>query len=118
MAERVTVDEVKKLIDTELSDVAPFIKAANLTIDEHLLNDGIGAALLKEIERWLSAHFVAMRERQLTSETAGDAANQYGGSFGMGLNFTQYGQQVRLLDPTGKLANAGNTGRDAMFKVL
>lgn len=116
MAERVTSDEVKKLIDTEISDLSPFIKAANLTVNQYIQNDGLGTALLKEIERWLTAHFVAMRERQLTSETVGDAANQYGGNFGMGLDFTQYGQQVKMLDATGKLANG--TRRSAMFKVL
>jgi hypothetical protein len=43
-------------------------------------------------------------ERQLKSETAGQGKDEYGGTYGMGLDFTSYGQQVKVLDVSGILA--------------
>jgi len=120
MANRVTVAEVQEIMDTgSLTDaqVTAFITAANLTVTDKLGGStALSAAQLKEIERWLSAHFVAMRERQVADEKIGEASVKYGGQFGKMLDFTQYGQQVKILDTTGTLANIGK--RKATFEVI
>ena len=68
-------------------------------------------ALLKEIELWLSAHFVAIRDpqvRRVERETGhGRAEVDAFGETALGLDSTLYGQQVKLLDTCGKLATAG-----------
>lgn len=108
MTVRVTETEVEKLIDVDSNiDVSVFITAANQLIDDVLAGAGFTEAELKEIERWLSAHFVALRQRQLTAEWFGAAKEQYGGNFGKGLEFTQYGQTVKVLDTSGRLAKVG-----------
>ena len=108
MAVRVTEADVEKLIDVDsFIDVDPFITAANLIVDEVLSGEGYTDAYLTEIERWLAAHLVAMRQRQITGEDYGEAGVKYGGKFGVGLDFTQYGQQVKILDTSGKLASTG-----------
>ena len=113
---RVTQSEVRAVLDTDLEDLSPFITAAGALIEARLESQGLDENLLKEIERWLSAHFAAMRERQAVSESIGDASAEYGGSFGLGLDFTQYGQQVKVLDVTGTLAGLGK--RKASILVL
>ena len=107
MANRVLSSEVKEIIETTICDTTPFINTANAIVNEYLSNSGLSITILKQIELWLSAHLVAMRERQVTSEKLGDATTQYGGEFGLGLDFTQYGQQVKILDPTGTLTTIG-----------
>jgi hypothetical protein len=111
MTERVTGDQVKKIIDTTLiaSEISLFIKAANLLVTDWLGNSGLTEPHLKEIERWLSAHLVAIRSQDSVSkaEKTGDASITRHGQTGLGLDFTPYGQQVKVLDITGTMANLG-----------
>jgi len=119
MAVRVTATEVKEIIETSLSGAAisPFITVANLTVNQHLADKGLDEALLKEIERWLAAHFVAIRDPVVKSSKLGDADDTFHGESAMWLDFTPYGQQVKILDPTGTLAaNIGK--RRAFMEVL
>jgi hypothetical protein len=105
---RVTEAEVEAIIDVDSSiSATAFITAANLLIDEVLSGEGMDDDYLKEIERWLAAHFVAMRQRQLKAQWLGTAKEEYIGAVGKGLDFTQYGQTVKLLDTSGKLAKVG-----------
>ena len=110
MAYRVDPDEVKDIIETDMSDAAieAYIAGANVTITALLGDADLTAAQLKEIERWLTAHLMACsRERQVREETAGGARIAYFSEYSMvgkGLDATLYGQQVKLLDTTGTLA--------------
>lgn len=110
MANRITTDELKEIISTDLGDsvLEAFILAANLTVTEWLGSSTVlSSDQLKEIERWLSAHLLACtREQQAQSEDAGQASITYQGKTGMGLDATFYGQQVKLLDSTGILAQS------------
>lgn len=107
MTSRVVPEEVKEIIETELSDtsIETFINAANLTITKILDGADISSDQLKEIERWLTAHLIACTmERQVSKEALGQASVSYTGITQMGLNATLYGQQVKILDTTGLLA--------------
>jgi hypothetical protein len=116
---RVSPDEVKEIITTEVgtSDIGVCIKGANLIVDTYLANQSLGAELLKEIERWLAAHLLAMskdpRERNVR---VGEAEVRYTGNFGKGLEATTFGQVVLSLDSTGKLSNLNRP--KALFTVL
>jgi hypothetical protein len=112
---RVTDAEVKEIIETEL-DTTPFIRAANLVVTDKLGDQGLGDDILMEIERYLSAHFTAVREQQAADETLGEARVKYQGQWGMGLDSTSYGQTAKLLDTSGILSTLGR--RAAMFDVL
>ena len=108
MAFRVNADEVKEIIDTSLSDpvIEAFISAANPTVTELLGSiTSLSAVQLKEIERWFTAHLIACtRERQIDKETTGQAGATYSGQTEMGLDATMYGQQVKVLDTSGIMA--------------
>ena len=108
MAWRVTNEEVRALIDTgdpNLS-VAPFIDTATALTDYVSAQDTLGmlnAALLKEIEKYLAAHFYEHLDPQYTEKTTGDAEAKFQGEFGMGLDGSKWGQTAKRLDVTGTL---------------
>ena len=112
MANRVETDEVKEIIETEVEDVTSFITTANILITKLLSDSDLEESHLAEIEKYLAAHFVAIRDPRAISEAIGDAkvtysagANTYSNSMkeASGLNETTYGKQVMLLDTTGIL---------------
>ena len=115
MANRVSTAEVKEIIKipTTIPDdtIHSFIVAANVTVSAVLGSDTvITATQLKEIEKWFAAHLIACsRARQAQEqEVMGETAVKYTGKTEKGLDSTFYGQQVKILDTTGKMAaNAG-----------
>ena len=107
---RVTPAEVKEIIDTSLTgdELNPFINAANNLIQSKLLNLGLGTQDLIEIEKWLSAHFVAIYDPRVESESVGgEWQTKYQGKTDMGLKSTTYGQMALTLDWTSTLATLG-----------
>ncbi len=121
MAARVNASEVKELINTDLTDVivASSIDIASRFIDEVI--SGLAADRLADIELYLSAHFVAMRDQDegaITEEKVGDGQVKYSGEFGKSLNLTRYGQMAIFLDTTGKLAASTLTQIKARFETV
>ena len=118
---RVTEAEVAEIIEYDseaITDLAPFITVANLFVTQKLANSGMTDEYLKEIERWVSAHFVKVRDVQLLEERAGEAWDIRAlPKMGEGLKATKEGQQAILLDYTGTLAKAAN-GRVISFGVM
>jgi len=113
MAARVTADEVEAIMDDSFAmessfDVSPFITVATLVVDDRLSSAGHSDALLKEIERWLSAHLASCKYTRHKSQQIGDTQEALQvGALGKGLEWSSYGQQVKLLDSSGILANVG-----------
>lgn len=114
---RVTNQEVEAIFNN--SDNLPlsaFITGANLIVTKNLTDTVLVSDELKEIERWLSAHMVAMRTRQEDSMKISSASAKFTGKYGMHLSSTQYGQMVLVLDRTGILASLGQPA--AQFTVI
>lgn len=103
---RVTDAEVEAIIEYDDSiDLTPFILVANIMVTDNCADDDdYDADLLKEIERWLSAHFYHIRDQHVASEKAGTVAVTYQYKVDLALNVTTYGQQAMLLDFNGHLA--------------
>ena len=120
MANRVTDPEVKQIINTDIT-TDPFITTANVLVNKIEANGISDSGHLKEIERWLAAHFVAVRDNRaagLSDFSVGDADEKYlKSSFALtkGLGSTYYGQQAVALDTSGTLVSLGK-GR-AQFSV-
>ena len=110
MAARVTEAEVKLIMDactTDSASMQAFIDSGTLVINSIFGADD-DSDLTKEIERWFVAHMIASTVFRTTSdEKVGDAAVTYTGKWGMNLDSTPYGQMVKTLDSTGKMANIG-----------
>ena len=105
MSARVTEDEVKEIIevDTSITSIVPFITVANQLVTSECTDSSLTDAILKEIERWLAAHFVAIRDMRRSSEKAGTVAENFQHSLGLNLQVTMYGQQACMLDTSGAL---------------
>ena len=108
---RTTATEVKQIMDNcTLSDtiVDAFIISANGVVTAAMGSTNAGDTLLEEIERWFTAHMIAMTLCRTTSEESlGQASVKYTGLFREGLASTPYGQMVMQLDYTGEMANIG-----------
>lgn len=107
---RVTAADVQTIIDTNLTtaQINAFINAANAIIQDNLLDAGLGTTTLAQIELWLAAHLLAIRDQRERSVTISDGKVDYHQpQFGLGLDATMYGQQVKLLDWSGRLAALG-----------
>lgn len=112
---RVTGSEVLLIIETTLQayQIEPLISAANKLVTAKCAGFYTDDEL-KEIERWLSAHFVAVRDpsQSVVEKQIGEAREKYGRmktNPGRGLEATPYGQQVLMLDYKGRLGNLGST---------
>lgn len=116
---RVTAAEVKEIIVTTLSDPAieVFITPANLLVTAKLGASELSDELLKEIERWLSAHFLSVFLQSdktnggaLTRDKVGDTEREWRNSQRTqidSLGTTNYGKQAIILDTTGTLVSLG-----------
>ena len=117
---RVTAAEVLIIMDNvELSDpiVESYISGAEAFVNENLGSTNLTEATLKEIERWLTAHLIAIsRERQSKKESAGKASIEYAGDWGEGLKMTSFGQTAIALDSTGTLSNL--SGKSITFYAI
>ena len=108
-------DGHKLLFDTGQSD-AFLYNADQMKID--LTDLEYGDTTLKEIERWLTAHFLSARDPRIASEKAGKSEWKYDGKTGLGLQSSKYGQQAMLLDHKGKLAQIDQAKRAAEIITL
>lgn len=111
MAWRVTEEEVRGIVDTDENiSIAPFIDGATALTDYVSAQDSgsvLNAALLKEIERNLAAHFYALKDPQYLEKKTGDASAVFQGETGKGLEYTPWGQTAKDLDVSGTLATLG-----------
>ena len=109
----VTAAEVQAIMPDYPDDLTPFILVAHILVDEELDDTVLSADRLKEIERWLSAHFAAVHTALPSQESAGPVAQTLQrGLNGRRLETTQFGQQAIALDTTGRLKaiNEGSAG--------
>jgi hypothetical protein len=109
---RVTTAEVKSIMDNcTVSDtiVSTFILSSDELITKIFgVQTSTEDLMIKEIERWLTAHMIASTISRTTSiEKLGDASVTYTGKWGEKLSSTPYGQMVLLLDTSGLFANLG-----------
>lgn len=118
MTVRVSEAEVREIIDVDATlSLTPFITVASLLVDEQVAPGGASTAMLKEIERWLAAHFVAVRDPRETSKGIDSASVSYEAMrMGEGLKGTRYGQQALALDSSGKLTDLNKA--KAQFTAL
>lgn len=122
MSVRVTAVQVGQIIETSLSStiVDVFIGVASRIVDEILGDDTTLSDDQKaDVELFLSAHILACtRELQPISEATDEASIKYQGMVGTGLNSTFYGQQVTLIDTSGKMANYPGKKRAEMYSII
>jgi len=114
---RVSSSEVQEIVSNPNSvTLTAFITAANILVTKVLGDSGLDADHLKEIERWLAAHFFCVRDPRAAAKGVSNSSVTFQGKTDLGLKHTSYGQQVLILDTTGKLAELGK--QRAQFAVV
>lgn len=117
---RVSAEEVRSVFSNTTFDndaLLPFIDSANTLVTSKCSGEYTSDEL-RQIELWLSAHFAAVSDQQKRREEYGDAEDEFAGQYGLGLDHTRFGQQVKLLEYHGILADLEGKGRTAELKVL
>lgn len=121
MPYRINSTQVQQILDFDpsISNLTPFIAAAEQLVDRVVANTNFdveggssykanpiqySAQELINIETWLAAHFVAIRDPRYASNSMGPTSQSYVVMGGMNLAQTPYGQQAMLLDMNGGLA--------------
>ncbi len=110
---RVSSAEVKEVIQTDLTDLTPFIRGANQIISDRLSGQNLSEDTLKEVERWLAAHLLASTNRDnsthnIKESKTGDAWEKYTeNTSSTGIGSTPYGEMAKMLDPSNLLSVAG-----------
>lgn len=102
-------------VDDSIS-LEPFIEAANELVTEIcaavMQDDGVtpfhSNSRLELIERWLSAHFYAVRDPRAHVEQVGLIRSHFESKVEYGLKNTRYGQQALRFDTSGALAAFDN----------
>lgn len=119
---RTTQSAVEAIIEVDgdaIPDISPFIDDAALVVEEDLaVLDTLSESRLELIERYLTAHFIAIRDPRVASEKAGPVSASYQYKLGDALKGTTYGQAALALDSTGTLAALGEKRKTASISYL
>ncbi len=125
MTARVNPTDVKVVLPSPVAmsdgDIQLHIDIANRFVDGVLSGTDLGEVRLSDIERYVSAHLVAISEQELgllIEKEIGETRSRFGGTFPLaaGLKFTRFGHMALALDTTGKLAATGKPA--ALFRVV
>ena len=107
MAVRTSSAAVGGIIEVDATiDLTPFIETASALVDDIAAGDTnsvLTDTRLELIERWLSAHFYAIRDPRTSRERADRIELTYQTKVDLNLSVTHYGQQAMILDSTGQL---------------
>lgn len=102
---RTTESQVAEIIELDSTiSVTAFITTANEIVTECCSTASYSASRLELIERWLTAHFYAIRVGEVETEKAGPVSEKKFGKVDLLFHQTRYGQQALLLDTAGGLA--------------
>lgn len=121
MSYRTTEALVRGIIetdDTNIPDLTPFIAASNELVTECCSDSSYDATRLEMIERWLAAHFYAIRDPRAASEKAGSVSANYQYKVDLNLAVTTYGQMAMILDTAGSLAALNIRTAKGLKKVV
>jgi len=107
MAIRTTSVAVAGIIEVDVAiSLDPFIETASALLDRVFAtyDTPYPASYEEIIERWLAAHFYAVRDNRKDSEKADVVSEKNMYEVDLGFNVTIYGQQALALDDQGGLA--------------
>lgn len=112
--------DVTAIISTSIGTAAirSHINTADVILKRSVDNHDIDRDIRDELLKWLAAHFCAIQDPRMVEDMAGGMRSVFEGKSGMGLDFTRYGQQAKLIDPTGELSKLSANRRARLnFKL-
>jgi hypothetical protein len=108
-------------MDVKVDDVnvSAFIQYSTALTDRYLTSANLEPNLMKEIQRWMTAHLIASTiDRQAIMEKAGPAEQEFSDIFDEGFKSTTYGQMAISLDPTGILSDISDDDQSIVIKAV
>ena len=101
---RTDASAVLSAIETDITtdQINAFISDASVWVDANLASDSLSDTLLEKIEKYLTCHFITLRDPRLTDGAIGDVREK----FQRDTSMTEYLKAAMALDPTGKIADA------------
>lgn len=117
---RTTSQAVLDLIELEDGvSVTQFIDSATMLVTEKCdtVSNSYSVERLEMIERYLAAHFAAVKYPRTTSESAAGTSESYQTSVGKGFELSPFGQHAMLLDTGGGLAKLNKNTQDGVRSV-
>lgn len=125
---RASSNDVKAIITTSNSDendnfinLNAYIKTASLLVDKIESKDSDGDMTdddLREVEKYLAAHFYTHRDRQYESLKNDVTSEKYQGKTDMYFESSLYGQTAKLLDTTGYLAGLEREAKEGGKRTI
>jgi hypothetical protein len=113
MAVRTTAEAVGLIIDVDSGiSLTSFIEVANVVVTKHCVDGAFTVAELELVERWLAAHFHAIRDPRTTQERAGSVGESYQSRVDLGFDVTHYGQMAMRLDWSGALSKLNEQAKN------
>lgn len=118
---RIIAQDVIDIMDDDFSIstsvINTFITVAEEVVTNIYAGSTASVTLLKEIERYLTAHMiVSTLYRMGKEEKVGEAQIKYTGEWKEGLNSTPYGQMLLTIDTTGLILKSGK--RSASIRTV
>ena len=115
---RTNVQDVCVIIPTNMDELSiqELIDNASAMVTKVLSEEDLSTYILTLIEKWLTAHFIAVIEQKNIASEKIDGAEKVYSSLGEGLKSTIYGQTVLDLDVTGGFSKMGKM--KATFKAV
>lgn len=117
-----TTADVKAVYDTDRDDDAllPFIAVAQAFSDDRLASKGLSAAILKEVQRYLAAHFLYVTDTGVHDALrVGDVQERFTKSDKYpGLLDSRWGRMAVTLDPSGTLAAMTRPEPPALLRLI
>lgn len=97
---------VAKIIDydtTLIPSLTPFIDDAADLVNE-VIGTSLSDTMKEKVERYLTAHFVAITDPRIKAEQVKTLRNEYQVKLSDGLGITHYGTMAMTMDTSGKLS--------------
>lgn len=118
---RIIAQDVIDIMDDDFSIstsvINTFITVAEEVVTNIYAGSTTSVTLLKEIERYLTAHMiVSTLYRMGKEEKVGEAQIKYTGEWKEGLSSTPYGQMLLTIDTTGLILKSGK--RSASIRTV
>jgi hypothetical protein len=104
-------------------DLTPHVEAAGIVLDRVVAcasRKGITLTTEEQaaIKKYLAAHFYGSSDQFYVSRSTGRASGSFMGRSGLGLDGTLFGQNAKLLDPSGCLTTIDEGGGKVGFVWL
>lgn len=98
------IGQLLDIVITVITNSTQFIQTANTLVTKFCSTDNYTVAELTQIETWLAAHFISVKQKIAREEKVDELTDRFEGVTKMHLQSSLYGQTAMTLDWAGGLS--------------